>query len=226
MTDVAEPAPAERSVEAAGTQEQSAPAVDAPSPFPLVLHLPDNLSMDEEQFLALCAQNDDLRFERSAEGDLIIMPPAGEDTPIKNAELNYQLTHWTKQDGTGRSFDSSSGFTLPNGAIRGPDAAWVLRERLAALAPEQRKPFPHLCPDFVIELRSTSDRLPTLRAKMQEYLKNGVRLGWLIDPVQRRVYIYRPDQPVERLDNPTTVSGEAVLPGFVLDVQAVFAASY
>jgi Uma2 family endonuclease len=154
------------------------------------------------------------------------MPPAGEDTPIKNSELNRQLANWAKEDGTGRTFDSSSGFTLPNGAIRGPDAAWVLRERLAALTAEQKKPFPHLCPDFVIELRSSSDRLPTLRAKMQEYLKNDVRLGWLIDPVQRRVYAYRPDQPVERLATPTTVSGGAVLPGFVLDAQAVFAASY
>jgi Uma2 family endonuclease len=226
MAQIAHPVPVPPA--AGSTEAEQAPvAVDgAPLPQPLVLRMPTTLPMDDEQFLALCSENEPYRFERTAEGDIVIMAPAGEDAPIQNSELNRQLANWALQDGTGRAFDSSAGFTLPSTAIRGPDAAWVLRERLAALSPEQKKPFPQIYPDFVVELRSSTDRLGDLRKKMQEYMKNGVRLGWLIDPKNRHVYVYRPGAAVERLDNPATVAGDPVLPGFVLDVQAVFDTGY
>jgi Uma2 family endonuclease len=226
MTQVAHPVPATPA--AGGTSAEAAPVAVGGSalPLPLVLRMPTTLPMDDEQFLALCSENEPLRFERTAEGDIIIMPPAGGDAPIQNSELNRQLADWAKQDGTGRAFDSSAGFRLPSTAICGPDAAWVRRERLAALTPEQKKPFPQIYPDFVVELRSSTDRLSDLRKKMQEYMKNGVRLGWLIDPKNRHVYVYRPGVAVERLDNPATVAGDPVLPGFVLDAQAVFDTGY
>jgi Uma2 family endonuclease len=182
--------------------------------------------LTDDQFVAFCQQNRDLRIERTAEGDLVIMPPAWSETGIKNAELNRQLANWALQDGTGRAFDSSTGFRLPNGAERSPDAAWALRDRLLALTPEERKRFVPLCPDFVVELRSSSDRLPPVKKKLEEYMANGARLGWLLDPKKRHVYIYRPDAPVERLDDPVTLSGDPVLPGFVLDVQGVFNATF
>jgi Uma2 family endonuclease len=211
---------------AAGEREERAPATHPTLEIPLVLHIPDTLKIDEEQFLALCQENSDLRFERTAKGDWIIMPPAGGDTGIKNSELNRQLANWAIADGIGRVFDSSSGFKLPNGAERSPDSAWVLRERFVALTLEERQRFIPLCPDFVAELRSPSDRLSTLQSKMEEYLANGARLGWLIDAANRHVYVYCPGAPVERLDNPLTLSGDPVLPNFVLDVQAVFDMSF
>lgn len=226
MTQVAQPVPDAPSPHLVETQEHGATTHASTSLLPLVLRLPAALPMDDEQFLALCSANDPLRFERTAEGDLVIMAPAGEDAPIQNSELTRQLGNWTKQDGTGRAFDSSAGFKLPNQATRGPNAAWVLRERLAALTPEQKKPFPQITPDFVVELRSSTDRLRDLQQKMLEYMQNGVRLGWLLDPKNRRVYVYRPGAEVERLDNPATVAGDPVLPGFVLDAQAVFDAGY
>jgi Uma2 family endonuclease len=140
--------------------------------------------------------------------------------------MNFELTglfgHWVYADGTGVGFDSSTGFTLPNGATRSPDLAWVKRERWEALTPKQRQQFPPWCPDFVLELRSPSDALVTVQAKMQEYLDNGARLGWLIDPIEKRVSIYRPQAPVECLDNPQTISGDPVLPGFVLELGRVW----
>jgi Uma2 family endonuclease len=226
MTDVVDRTTAGVPTETSAAEPAVALEADPSVPFPLVLRMPPTLPLDDEQFLALCSRNEPLRFERTADGDIVIMPPAGEDAPIQNSELNYQLAHWAKQDGTGRAFDSSAGFTLPSTAIRGPDAAWVRRERLAALTPEQKKPFPQIYPDFVVELRSSTDRLSDLRKKMQEYMKNGVRLGWLIDPTNRHVYVYRPGVPAERLDNPATVAGDPVLPSFVLDAQAVFDAGY
>jgi Uma2 family endonuclease len=227
MTQVAHPAPAALVASITPGQEEDLATVEGSAlPLPLVLRLPTTFSMDDEQFLAFCSENGDLRIERTAEANLVIMPPAGEDTPIKCSELNRQLANWAKEDGTGRAFGSSAGFTLPNKAIRGPDAAWVLRERLAALTLEKKKPFVQLCPDFVVELRSPSDRLADQQKKMQEYIANGARLGWLIDPRTRRIYVYRPGSAVERLDNPATVAGDPVLPGFLLDAQAVFDASY
>ena len=149
------------------------------------------------------------------------MPPAGADTSRKNAELAVQLGIWAKRDGTGVTFDSSGGFRLPNGAVRSPDASWVGRTRLAGLSAEERTKFLPLCPDFVVELRSPSDRLPVLRDKMREYVDNGARLGWLIDPLGGQVFVYRPGASVERLEEPDHVSADPVLPGFRLDMEEI-----
>jgi len=189
---------------------------------PLVLHLEPVIEMTDDQFFELCQLNRDLRIERTATGELEIMSPTGGETSGRNFSLNGQLWLWTEQDGTGIGFDSSGGFKLPSGAERSPDAAWVTLERWNLLTPEQQKKFPPITPDFVIELRSQSDSLTTLQNKMQEWIDNGVRLGWLIDPKQRRVYIYCPGVDVECLYNPATVSGEPVLPGFVLDMSKIW----
>jgi len=193
---------------------------------PLVLHLRPAIEMTREQLFQFCQLNRDLRIERTAEGDLVIMPPTGGETGARNAKLIAQVIRWAEQDGSGVVFDSSTGFDLPNGATRSPDVAWVKRSRLAALTPEQKQGFLPLCPDFVIELRSPSDPLSTLQEKMEEYRANGAQLGWLIDPVERRVYVYRPGAPVECLDNPTELKGDPVLPGFVLDLEAVWEAGF
>jgi Uma2 family endonuclease len=174
------------------------------------------------QYRAFCAANPELRAELTAEGELIVMAPAHTKTGSQSFELAGQLHQWAKRDGTGRGFDSSTGFNLPDGSNRSPDASWVRKSRLDALTPEQKKDYFDLCPDFVAELRSTSDRLPPLQAKMQEYIANGAQLGWLIDPFERRVSIYRPGQPVHVLEEPATVSGDPVLPGFVLDLGAIW----
>ena len=189
---------------------------------PLVLHLQPIINLTDEQFFEFCQINRDLRIERTATGELLIMPPTGSDTGNRNAKLNQQLANWTDADGTGIEFDSSSGFTLPNGAKVSPDAAWVKLERWNALTPEQQKTFAPICPDFVVELRSASDNLTPLKTKMQEYIDNGALLGWLIDRKKRQVYIYRPGVTVECLDNPATISGESVLPGFMLDLSKIW----
>ncbi|MEQ9667923.1 Uma2 family endonuclease [Coleofasciculus sp. G2-EDA-02] len=189
---------------------------------PLVLHLHPIINLTDEQFFEFCQINRDLRIERTATGELLIMPPTGSDTGNRNAKLNQQLANWTDADGTGIEFDSSSGFTLPNGAKVSPDAAWVKLERWNALIPEQQKTFAPICPDFVVELRSASDNLTPLKTKMQEYIDNGALLGWLIDRKKRQVYIYRPGVAVECLDNPATINGESVLPGFVLDLSKIW----
>ncbi len=189
---------------------------------PLVVRLRPVLELTEDQLLDLSSINRDLRLELTAKGELIVMPPAGGETSRRNIELAAQLWVWAKRDGTGVAFDSSGGFTLPNGAVRSPDASWVERSRLETLTPEQREKFLPLCPDFVIELRSPTDSLSVLRDKMQEYMNNGSRLGWLIDPRQKRVYIYRPEEPVQELKNPERISGVPVLPGFVLDLREVW----
>jgi Uma2 family endonuclease len=220
MTEVADPIPA-----APLTKAENLPEAPAPVPdpiFPLVLHVPEGLRIDHELFLALCQENETLRIERNAEGDLVIMPPAGGETSNRNLRLAGKFDAWVEQDGTGEGFDSSGGFRLPNGAERSPDLAWVLRERLDTLTPEQTEKFIPLCPDFVLELRSPSDGLRALQEKMREYIENGARLGWLVDPQNRHVYIYRPDSPVQRLDDPATVCGDPVLPGFVIDAQSIF----
>jgi Uma2 family endonuclease len=190
--------------------------------LPLVLRLRPVLDLSDDQLLALCALNGDLRIERNAQGDLLIMPPTGYETGDRNAEITMQLRTWAKRDGTGTAVDSSTGFRLPNGAMRAPDGAWIPHARLAAIPSEERRKFLPLCPDFVIELRSPTDALRDVRAKMEEYLANGARLGWLIDPGPRHVYVYRPSAPVERLDNPDTISGDPVLPGFVLDLREMW----
>lgn len=187
----------------------------------LILNL-DSIKLTDEQFFQLCQDNRDLRFERNANGDLIIMPPAGGETGNRNGRLTQQLFNWTDTDKTGIAFDSSTGFKLPNGADRSPDASWIPLERWNALTSEQQKRFLPLSPDFVVELRSPSDSLTATRQKMQEYLDNGTRLGWLIDPQSRRVEIYRQGREVEVLESPTTLSGEDVLPGFVLNLAFIW----
>jgi Uma2 family endonuclease len=173
-------------------------------------------SVTPEQFERLCQEYTELRLELTSTGELIVMPGTGSKTGIRNSELNYQLTVWTKNDATGVCFDSSTIFALPNNARRSPDASWVKRERWDSLSERQKEGFAPICPDFVVELRSPSDRLGTLRSKMLEYLANGASLGWLIDPFQRRVYVYSPDQEPAILENPEIVSGDPLLPGFTL----------
>jgi Uma2 family endonuclease len=193
--------------------------VEIPS---LVLRLAPVIDMSDEQFFDLCQLNRDLRLERTSQGDLVIMPPTGGETGRMNFDLTGVFSLWVHADGSGVGFDSSTGFTLPNGAKRSPDLAWVRRSRWEALTPQQREQFPPLCPDFVLELRSPSDALATMQAKMQEYLDNGAHLGWLIDPIEKKVYTYRPQAAVECLDNPQTISGDPVLPGFVLELGRVW----
>jgi Uma2 family endonuclease len=197
-------------------------ATAEPYALPLVMRVRPVLDLSEDQFFELCQLNRDLRIERNAEGELLIMPPAGWETSDRNSEINMQLRLWAKRDGTGVATDSSGGYTLSNGATRAPDAAWIARARLEQISAERREKFLPACPDFVLELRSPSDRLEDVHDKMREYLDNGARLGWLLDPVPRHVYIYRPDAPVERLENPETISGDPVLPGFVLDLREVW----
>ena len=189
---------------------------------PLVMHIQPVFELTDEQFFDLCQINRELRIERTSQGDLLIMPPVGGDTGRRNAGLIALLTSWSWEENTGVTFDSSTGFALPNGAIRSPDAAWVIRSRLEALSDEQKASFLPLCPDFVVELRSPSDSLTGLQAKMQEYIDNGAQLGWLLDPQNRDVYVYRPNQPVEHLENVTSLSGAPVLGGFVLSLQRIW----
>lgn len=197
----------------------------------LTLKLQPTLDLTDEQFYQLCQNNPELRFERAATGELIIMPPTGSGTGKRNFSLLGQLWSWAEKNGAGLGFDSSTGFKLPNGASRSPDAAWMQIDRWNALTTEQQEGFAPMAqararcaiaPDFVIELRSRTDDLAALQAKMQEYLENGVRLGWLIDPQTRKVEVYRSQQPAEVLESPATLSGEGVLPGFVLELKQIF----
>ena len=189
----------------------------------IALHSPLELTLEltDEQFFQLCQNNRDLRFERTANGELIIMSPTGSETGRRNSGLNFQLTAWNIQNNSGVVFDSSSGFKLPDGSDISPDSAWVRRDRWDALTPEQKEKFAPICPDFVVELRSASDSLEKLRAKMKVYIKNGAKLGWLLDRKNRQVEISRPDRDVEIIYSPATLSGEDVLPGFVLDLSDI-----
>ncbi len=188
---------------------------------PLIVHLRPVLELTDEQLYEFSQINRDLRIERNARGELIIMPPTGGETGERNAEITMQLRLWAKRDGTGATFDSSTGFRLPNGAVRSPDASWVRHSRLETLSAEDKKKFLPLCPDFVVELRSATDSLTVLQEKMQEYLENGAQLGWLIDPEQRRVYVYRQQSAVEEINDPETLSGNPTLSGFVLDLREI-----
>jgi Uma2 family endonuclease len=180
------------------------------------------LELTDERFYQLCRDNRELRFELTSRGELIVMGPTSSDTGRRNARLNQRLANWTEQDNTGICFDSSAGFRLPNGAQVSPDASWVRRERYEALTQAERETFAPLCPDFVVELRSKSDRLQSLQAKMREYVAQGARLGWLIDPMTKTVYVYRPQQEVETLHDPQTIAGDPVLPGFVLQLAEIW----
>ena len=188
----------------------------------LTVKLKSVIEMTDEQFFQLCQNNRELRFERNANGELIIMPPTGGETGNKNARITQQLMNWTDADGTGIAFDSSTCFKLPNGADRSPDASWIKLERWDALTDEEKQKFPPICPDFVIELLSPSDSLKVTQEKMQEYIDNGVGFGILINRKSRQVEIYRPGKEVEVLDSPATVSGEDVLKGFVLNLGMIW----
>jgi len=191
---------------------------------PLILHFSPTLRrMSGHEFFEFCQLNREWRIERTREGDLLIMPPTGGQAGKRNFALTAQFGAWVEADDSGIGFDSSTGFILPNGAKRSPDLAWIRRSRWEALSAEEREEFPPLCPDFVVELRSRSDSLKTLQEKMQEYSDNGALLGWLIDTKERKVYVYQPSEAVCCLDDPETLSGDSVLPGFVLDLRKIWA---
>jgi Uma2 family endonuclease len=190
----------------------------------LVLDMSSLLTLDDDRFWQLCQQNPDVQLERSPQGTLMIMAPTGGETGYRNGRLTQQLCNWTDRQGAGLglAFDSSTGFKLPNGAIRSPDASWVRRDRWEALSPEARSRFVPLCPDFVVELMSPSDDLSTTQAKMQDYRDNGAQLGWLIDRVDRRIYVYQPDRDPLCLEAPEAIAADPVLPGFVLDLRPIW----
>jgi Uma2 family endonuclease len=189
----------------------------------VVLHFSPFLKkLSEEEFFEFCRLNKELRIELTSEGDLIVMPPTGGKTGRRSVRLTIKLGTWAEQDGTGQPFDSSTGFTLPNGAKRSPDFAWVRNERWDSLTEKEQEQFPPLCPDFVVELRSRTDSVKSLRQKMEEYVANGAQLGWLIDPFERKVYVYRPGAGAEVLEDPESLPGEPLLRGFTLDVRALW----
>ncbi len=181
------------------------------------------LEMTDKAFYEFCQRNKDFRFELDKRGNLIIMPPTFLETSRKNAKINVRLGLWAEQNDTGIAFESDGMFTLPNGAKRAPDAFWILKERYFALSQEEREEkFARICPDFVVEMRSKSDSLRKLQAKMREYIENGARLGWLIDPYQKKVHVYRQNGEIEILEKPAQVSGEDVLNGFELDLTEIW----
>ena len=188
----------------------------------VLLHWPPSIKIMDEQFFDFCLTNDGFRIERNAQGDCEIMAPTGGQTGWMNSKLNTLLSIWAEQEGSGIVFDSATGFILPNEAIRSPDVSWVKRTRLAALTPQQKQRFLPLCPDFVLELRSPSDRMKPLQDKMQEYIENGAGLGWLIDPEDRQVFIYQAEKAVIKLEQPEFLAGESVLPEFKLELQRLW----
>jgi Uma2 family endonuclease len=189
-------------------------------------HLPMRIRLaaplGDDDLFDLCAANRELRIERTTDGELVIMPPTGGETGRRNFDLTGQFAAWVRRDGTGVGFDSSTGFLLPNGAERAPDVAWVRRSRWDALTDAQRRKFPPVCPDFVIELRSPSDTLAAGQAKLEEYLACGARLGWLIDPDERRAYVYRPGRVVHVVEQATELRGDPELPGLILDLRSIW----
>ncbi|HKP72297.1 MAG TPA: Uma2 family endonuclease [Pyrinomonadaceae bacterium] len=188
----------------------------------IMLDLRPVVDLTDDQFYELCRANHELRFERTAEGEILIMPPTGSRTGQRNFTLTTLFGIWVRQDGTGIGFDSSTAFKLPNGATRSPDASWIKRERWHAPAPGEKEKFSPICPDFVIELRSSTDSLPELQAKMREYIFNGARLGWLLDPQEQTAYVYRPGAEVETIEGAQGISGEPELMGFTLNLQEIW----
>jgi Uma2 family endonuclease len=184
------------------------------------------IKLTREEFVKICAANPEMKLERTAKGELIVMSPTGGEIGSFNSELNYELVAWNRSSPVkkfiGKTFDSSTGFSLPRGSDRSPDAAWISLAKWESLSLSQRKGFLPLCPEFLIELLSPSDSWKQGQAKMEEYMDNGCLLGWLIDPKHKRVAIYRQGQPVEILDDPQILSGEDVLPNFVLKIGAMF----
>src|SRR5437879_8887801 len=195
-------------------------AIDVETGGRLVLNV-RSLGLTDDLLLGRCSDNPDFRIEMSAQGELVIMPTAGSKTGRRNFIIVQRLANWSEQDGTGVGFGADTGFTLPNSSKRGPDAAWMSRERWNRIPEEQQEKLAPVCPDFVIELRSPSDRLSDVQAKMEEYIANGARLGWLLDPFDNCVTIYRPGQPPERIEKPTVVHGDPVLPGFEFDFREI-----
>ncbi|MEG4282948.1 Uma2 family endonuclease [Microcoleus sp. A006_D1] len=190
---------------------------------PILLQMLPELQMTEDEFFDFCQINRNLRIERNQRGEILLLTLVGGTSSNRNAILTGELGIWTKEDGTGVGFASCTGFTLSIGSVRSPDASWIKLERWNALSKAQQEKFAPICPDFVVELRPDFEDLEPLQDKMQEYMREpGVRLGWLIDRKNRRVYIYRPDLPEERLENPATVSGDPVLPGFVLNMSKIW----
>lgn len=189
---------------------------------PIVLHLLPAINFSLDEYFEFASQNRDVRIERTKEGALEIMSPAGGKSGHRNAEITFQLQAWKKSNGKGLAFDSSTGWELPNGASLAPDASWITLEKWNSISDDQKEKFPPLCPDFVIELRSPSDRLTNVRKKMEEYISCGAKLGWLIDPLKKTVHIYRAGKDVEILAQPASVSGEDVLPGFTLQLAEIF----
>jgi Uma2 family endonuclease len=181
------------------------------------------LRVSRRLFEQLVVENPDARLERAADGSLVIVPPTGYSGSRRNSQLNLQLAAWNEAAGLGEVTESNGGFELPDGSIRAPDAAWISWERLQSLTDDERETFAPVCPDFVVELRSKNDQVSELREKMTSYLANGARLGWLIDPYERRVEIFRPGREVESLLDPETVSADDVLPGFALRLAPIFA---
>lgn len=190
----------------------------------ITVDLSPSLALNDHQFEAICRRNRDLRFERTASGELVIMPPTGGETGARNSSLTGQLWFWNRQTQLGRTFDASTGFRLPDGSIRSPDAAWVAQQRWQSLSVAQRQGFVPPCPDFAVELKSATDDWRELQVKLQSYITNGLRLGWLIDPQAHLVLIYQPEQPVLTVKAPTQLTGDPVLPGFVLDLTELFSA--
>jgi Uma2 family endonuclease len=194
-----------------------------PSSDWLVVRLgPVAQKLTDDEFFEFCQLNRHVRIERTSEGEVIVMPPAGGESGSYEFRLGGFFHQWVEKDGQGIAFSSSTGFKLPNGAVRSPDLAWVRRSRWETLTEKQRKTFAPICPDFVAEIRSPSDSIVGLKEKMEEYLANGARLGWLIDPSDRKVYVYRAESEVQCLDNPTSLSGDPVLPGFALRMEQLW----
>lgn len=188
----------------------------------VTVNLSPPFELTDDAFFLLCQNNPDIRFERTASGELVVMSPVGGEGGKREADITFELVRWNRQSNLGVVFSPSSGFKLPNGAERSPDAAWVKQERWDALTLEQKRKFPPIAPDFVIELRSETDDLDILQTKMKEYMDNGVVLGWLINPQNRQAEIYRQGQSVEILDSPMYLSGEDVLPEFILELNRIF----
>jgi len=197
-------------------------AIAAEQPSGIVIHTRPVVDMTDNQFYEFCRLNPELRIERRANGDIIFMPPTGGETGRKNALLLAAFVNWDITNQSGVTFDSSTGFILPNGATRSPDLAWVKKSRFAALEPEQKRKFIPFCPDFVLELRSQSDSIAALKEKMREYVANGAQLAWLIDAQTRTVFVYHADGHIEMLENAESISGEPVLQGLRIDLRSIW----
>ena len=193
---------------------------DVEAHAPIVLHPP---RMNDDEFYAFCQRYPNFRIERTAKGEVIIMPPTGGETSYRNSDLTRQLANWANRDKRGIAFDSKVEFILPSGAARSPDASWVLRSRLDELTKSQKRKFLPLCPDFVVELTSPTDRLKRVKTKMREWRENGAQLAWLVDPDRTTAYIYRPGHEPEELVNPPKLAGESPVKGFILDLTAIWA---